>query len=156
MAHRRWIEVLVGLFMAVGLVALFFLSMKVGNLPLSSGESGYRITARFDDIGGLKARARVSMAGVPVGRVEAIELDRETYEAVVTLYIERQFDTIPNDSFASIFTAGLLGEKYVGLEPGGAEEFLRDGDRIGQTQSALVLERIVGQFLFSTAEESSE
>jgi len=96
------------------------------------------------------------MAGVRVGRVEAIALDEETYEAIVTLHIERQFDTIPMDSFASIFTAGLLGEQYVGLEPGGGGEFLHDGDQIGNTQSALVLEQIVGQFLFSKAEEGSE
>ena len=156
MAQRRWIEILVGLFMLAGFLALFFLAMKVSNLTLFSDDAGYRVTARFDNIGSLKVRARVSMAGVRIGRVEAIAFDKETYEAVVTLHIERQFDTIPYDSFASIFTAGLLGEQYVGLEPGGADGFLRDGDQIGLTQSALVLEQIVGQLLFSEAEEGSE
>jgi phospholipid/cholesterol/gamma-HCH transport system substrate-binding protein len=156
MAHRHWTEILVGLFMAAGLLALFFLAMKVSNLGAFASGDGYRITARFDNIGGLKVHAPVTMAGFRIGRVEAIALDKETYQAAVTLQIEPQFDTIPVDSFAGIFTAGLLGEQYVGLEPGGAGEFLRDGDRIDQTQSALVLEQVVSQFMFSNAEEGSE
>jgi phospholipid/cholesterol/gamma-HCH transport system substrate-binding protein len=155
-AHRRSIEILVGLFMTVGFLSLFFLAMKVSDLSLYTGTEGYRITARFENIGGLKIRAPVTMAGVRIGRVEGIAFDKETYQAVVTLQIDRQFDTIPVDSFASIFTAGLLGEQYVGLEPGGAAEVLRDGGRMDQTQSALVLEQIVSQFFFSKAEESSE
>jgi phospholipid/cholesterol/gamma-HCH transport system substrate-binding protein len=142
--------------MLVGLSALFFIAMRVSNLSVSSAGEGYRLTARFDNIGSLKERAPVSMAGVRIGRVETIRFDRETYQAVVTLHIERQFDTIPIDSFANIFTVGLLGEQYVSLDPGGAQEFFRDGDQIGQTQSALVLEQIVAQFLFSKAEEGTE
>jgi phospholipid/cholesterol/gamma-HCH transport system substrate-binding protein len=156
MTHSRPIEILVGAFMLVGLSALFFIAMRVSNLSVSSAGEGYRLTARFDNIGSLKERAPVSMAGVRIGRVETIRFDRETYQAVVTLHIERQFDTIPIDSFANIFTVGLLGEQYVSLDPGGAQEFFRDGDQIGQTQSALVLEQIVAQFLFSKAEEGTE
>jgi phospholipid/cholesterol/gamma-HCH transport system substrate-binding protein len=156
MAHRRGIEILVGLFMAAGFLALFFLAMKVSNLSAYTDTEGYRITARFDNIGNLKVRGPVKMAGVRIGRVEAIAFDKDTYQAAVTLHIERQFDTIPVDSFASIYTAGLLGEQYVGLEPGGAEEFLQDGDEIDQTQPAMVLEQLVGQLLFSNAEEGSE
>lgn len=156
MVRARSIEILVGVFMLGGLLALFFLAMKVSNLGAAASGEGYRLTARFDNVGSLKERASVSMAGVRVGRVERIEFDKETYEAVVVLHIERQFDTIPADSFANIFTAGLLGEQYVGLEPGGSQEFLRDGGQIGHTQSALVLEQMIAQFLFSKAEEVSE
>lgn len=156
MAHRRSVEILVGLFMAAGFLSLFFLAIMVSDLSRYTGTEGYRITARFENIGGLEIRAPVTMAGVRVGRVEGIAFDRETYQAVVTLQIDRQFDTIPVDSFASIFTAGLLGAQYVGLEPGGSAEVLRDGGRIDQTQSALVLEQIISQFFFSKAEEDSE
>ena len=156
MVARRWNEILVGLFMLAGLLALFFLAMKVSNLSAYTDAEGYRISARFDNVGSLKTRAPVTMSGVRIGRVESISFDRETYEAVVTLHVEQQFDTIPTDSFANIFTAGLLGEQYVGLEPGGAADYLRDGDQIADTQSALVLEQIVGQLLFSTAEEDEE
>jgi phospholipid/cholesterol/gamma-HCH transport system substrate-binding protein len=152
----RSIEILVGAFMVAGVVALFFLAVKVSNLSATAGGEGYRLTARFDNIGSLKVRAPVSMAGVRIGRVERISFDKETYEAVVTLHIERQFDTIPADSFANIFTAGLLGEQYVGLDPGASQDFLRDGGQIGLTQPALVLEQMIGQFLFSKAEEGSE
>jgi phospholipid/cholesterol/gamma-HCH transport system substrate-binding protein len=156
MARTRSIEILVGAFVLAGLLALFFLAMKVSNLSASTGGDGYRVTARFDNIGSLKVRAPVTMAGVRIGRVERIDIDTQTFEAVVTLHVGRQFDTIPLDSFASIFTAGLLGEQYVGLEAGGSEEPLRDGDEIGYTQSALVLEQMVGQLLFSKSEEGSE
>jgi phospholipid/cholesterol/gamma-HCH transport system substrate-binding protein len=153
MAHRRSIEILVGLFMAAGFLSLFFLAVRVSNISVCSDTAGYRITARFDNIGSLEVRAPVTMAGVPIGRVEAIALDKDSYQASVTLHIEQHFDTIPVDTFAGIFTSGLLGEQYVALEPGGAQRFLHDGDRIDQTQSALMLEQIVGQFLFNKAEE---
>jgi phospholipid/cholesterol/gamma-HCH transport system substrate-binding protein len=156
MARMRTTEILVGAFMAAGMVALFFLAMQVSNLGASVGGEGYRVTARFLNIGGLKVRAPVTMAGVRIGRVDAIAFDKEAYEALVTLHIDRQFDTIPADSIASIFTAGLLGEQYVGLDAGGAAEFLGDGDWIDHTQSALVLEQMIGQLLFSKAEEDSE
>lgn len=154
MARTRTIEILVGAFMTAGFVAFFFLAMKVSNL--SGDGDGYRLTALFDNVGSLNPRAPVSMAGVRIGRVEDISLDLETYQALVTMRIDGKIDGIPEDTIASIFTAGLLGEQYVGLEPGGSEEHLRDGDSIGFTQSALVLEQMIGQFLFSNSEETSE
>ena len=155
MLRMRTVELTVGAFMAAGLVALFFLAMKVSNLSLLSNAEGYQITARFDNIGGLKVKAPVTMAGVRIGRVTAIGLDNQSYEAVVTLTIEPAYNRIPSDTFAKIFTAGLLGEQYVGLDPGGSQTYLKDGDRIALTQSALVLEDIIGQFLFNKAQESS-
>jgi phospholipid/cholesterol/gamma-HCH transport system substrate-binding protein len=154
MAQNRSIEILVGAFMAAGFVALFFLAMQVSNLSASSGGDGYELLGRFDNIGSLKVRSPVTMAGVRIGRVSAINFDPETYEAVVTMRIENRYNTIPDDTFAKIFTAGLLGEQYIGLDPGGSDVFLLEGDEISLTQSALVLEEIVGQFLFSKAEET--
>lgn len=151
--HSRTVEILVGAFMAAGLVAFFFLAMQVSNLSTSSNGDGYEVIARFDNIGSLKVRSPVTMAGVRVGRVSDIGFDRRTYEAVVTLRIESEYNVIPDDSFAKIFTAGLLGEQYIGLDPGGSEKFLQQGSEISLTQSALVLEEIIGQFLFSKAEE---
>ena len=151
--HNRRIEIMVGAFMAAGLVALFFLAMQVSNLSSSGSGNGYNLIARFDNIGSLNVRSPVTMAGVRIGRVSHIAFDSDTYEAVVTMGIEPQFDRIPEDTFAKIFTAGLLGEQYIGLDPGGSEDYLRAGDQISLTQSALVLEEIVGQFLFSKAEE---
>jgi phospholipid/cholesterol/gamma-HCH transport system substrate-binding protein len=153
MIHNRTIEILVGAFMAAGLVAFFFLAMQVSNLSSSSNGEGYEVTARFDNIGSLKVRSPVTMAGVRIGRVSQIGFDRTTYEAVVTLKVESEYNVIPEDSFAKIFTAGLLGEQYIGLDPGGSEKFLQQGSEISLTQSALVLEEIIGQFLFSKAEE---
>ena len=153
MQSNRTIEILVGAFVAAGLVALFFLSMQVSNLSSSSAGDGYEIQARFDNIGSLKVRSPVTMAGVRIGRVSAIGFDPRTYEAVVTMRIESRYDTIPDDTFAKIFTAGLLGEQYIGLDPGGSETYLKQGDQISLTQSALVLEEIIGQFLFNKAEE---
>ncbi len=147
------IEILVGAFMAAGFIALFFLAMKVSNLNADVGGEGYRISARFENVGSLKVRAPVAMAGVRVGRVEAIDFDKDRYEAVVTLRIDPRFDTIPDDTIASIFTSGLLGEQYIGLAPGGSEDYLADGGSLTQTQSALVLEQMIGQFLFKKAEE---
>ncbi len=152
MLRMRTVELTVGAFMAAGLVALFFLAMKVSNLSVLSNADGYHITARFDNIGGLKVKAPVTMAGVRIGRVTDIGFDNQSYEAVVTLTIQRAYDKIPSDTFAKIFTAGLLGEQYVGLDPGGSQTYLKEGDRIALTQSALVLEDIIGQFLFSKAQ----
>lgn len=153
MVQMRTMEIMVGGFMAAGFVALFFLAMQVSNLSNLAGGDGYQITARFDNIGGLKVRSPVTMAGVRVGRVTEISFDNTTYEAIVTLQVDRSYDTIPDDTFAKIYTAGLLGEQYIGLDPGGSEEYLADGGTISLTQSALVLEEIIGQFLFSKAEE---
>ncbi|NEV63075.1 outer membrane lipid asymmetry maintenance protein MlaD [Thiorhodococcus minor] len=154
MAKRQNVELMVGAFVALGLVALFFLAMKVSNLSLSSGGEGYALTARFANVGSLKVRAPVTMAGVRIGRVEGVRFDKTTYEAVVTMRVDAGIDAIPEDTFANIFTAGLLGEQYIGLEPGGSPDYLRDGDEIANTQSALVLEQMIGQFLFRKAGES--
>jgi phospholipid/cholesterol/gamma-HCH transport system substrate-binding protein len=156
MANTRTTEILVGAFMAAGFVALFFLAMRVSNLSAASNGDGYMLTARFDNVGSLKERAPVSMAGVRIGRVEKIRFDQNTFQALVTLRIEPRFNRIPDDTFANIFTAGLLGEQYIGLDPGGSLDYLTDGSQIEHTQSALVLEQMIGQFLFSKAEEGSE
>jgi phospholipid/cholesterol/gamma-HCH transport system substrate-binding protein len=140
------------MFVALGLAALFMLAMKVSNLAEFTDEAGYAVTAEFENIGGLKVRSPVTMAGVRVGRVAAIELDSMTYNAKVTINMYPQFDTIPIDTAASIFTAGLLGEQYIGLVAGAEEEFLKQGDVIDLTQPALVLEQVIGQFLYSKAE----
>jgi phospholipid/cholesterol/gamma-HCH transport system substrate-binding protein len=151
MGRQRGIEILVGLFMALGFVALFFLAMKVSNLSAAVNSEGYQLTARFSNVGSLKVRSPVSMAGVRVGRVERVDFDKDTYEAVVTIRIDAAMDTIPEDTFANVFTAGLLGEQYISLEPGGSTDYLLDGDEIAHTQSALILEQMIGQFLFSKA-----
>ena len=151
--NTRSVEVLVGLFMLLFLGALFILAMKVSNLTGFTSAPGYTITASFDNVGGLKVRAPVSAGGVRVGEVESIEYDQEAYEAKVTLNIESEFDAFPLDTTASIYTAGLLGEQYIGLEPGAEIDFLVDGDEVSLTQSALVLERLIGQVLFSRSGE---
>ncbi len=156
MSQQRNLEILVGAFVAAGVVALFFLALQVSNLGTVSGEEGYNVEARFDNIGGIKIKAPVTMAGVRVGRVTAITFDKETFEAVVTLTVDKQYDQIPDDTFAKIFTAGLLGEQYIGLDAGGSDIFLKDGDKLQLTQSALVLEEVIGQFLFSKAQEGAE
>jgi phospholipid/cholesterol/gamma-HCH transport system substrate-binding protein len=155
MGKQRAIEIAVGAFMAAGLVALFFLAMQVSNLTVATNGEGYHLKARFQNVGSLKVRSAVSMAGVRVGRVASIEIDQGTYEAVVTMWIDGRYKRIPDDTFANIYTAGLLGEQYVGLDPGGSDQYLKDGDGIMHTQSALVLEQIVGQFLFSKAGEGT-
>jgi len=149
----RSIEVLVGFFVAIGFVAMFFLSMEVSNLSSSSADGGYDITASFENVGSLKVRAPVAMAGVNIGRVTAIDFDPLSFEAIVTMSIEAKYNQLPLDSNASILTAGLLGEQYIGLEPGGEEEALTNGSVLELTQSALVLEQIIGQFLFSSDSE---
>ena len=136
----RSIEVLVGFFVAIGFVAMFFLSMEVSNLSNVGGEEGYDVKANFENIGSLKVRAPVSMAGVNIGRVKAIDFDPESFEAVVTMNIEAQYNQLPSDTNASILT-------------GGEEDVLVNGSKIELTQSALVLEQIIGQFLFNSASE---
>lgn len=152
MLRTRLLEIGVGAFMAAGIVALFFLAMQVSNLSATTTGAGYEIKARFDNIGSLKVRSPVSMAGVRIGRVVGIGFDPKTYEALVTLHIESRYDRIPDDTFANIYTAGLLGEQYIGLDPGGSDRFLIAGDEIQHTQSAMVLEQLIGQFLFKKAE----
>ena len=152
MRQKKSTEITVGLFVALGIVALVFLVMKVSNLSAFNDEVGYVVTAEFENIGGLKTRSPVTLAGVRVGRVESINLDPDTYDAIETLNLYSSFDTLPTDTAASIYTAGLLGEQYIALEVGAEEEFLKDGDVIELTQPALVLEQVIGQFLFSKAE----
>lgn len=144
-----------GAFMAVGFLALFFLAMKVSNLGTVHSGDSYRVSARFDNIGGLKVKAPVTMAGVEVGRVLDIYYDPEDFRAVAVLGIYSQYDRVPDDTFAKILTAGLLGEQYVGLDPGGSENVLKDGGEIAVTQSALVLEEVIGQFIYGKAQEGA-
>jgi phospholipid/cholesterol/gamma-HCH transport system substrate-binding protein len=146
-------EILVGFFVAIGFVAMFFLSMEVSNLSSVNTEDGYDITASFENIGSLKVRAPVAMAGVNIGRVKSIKFDSETFEAVVTMNIETKYNQLPSDTNASILTAGLLGEQYIGLEPGGEEDVLKNGSVLELTQSAVVLEQLIGQFLFNSDSE---
>ena len=148
MESKRF-EFWVGLFFALGIAALTMLALQVSNLSAFTGANGYQVIARFDNIGGLKARSPVTMAGVKIGKVSAISFDRETYEAVVTLTIALNYDLIPLDSSASIYTSGLLGEQYIGIDPGGDTAFLQDRDHIEITQSAVILEQLIGQFLYS-------
>jgi phospholipid/cholesterol/gamma-HCH transport system substrate-binding protein len=147
------IELLVGVFMAAALLALFFLAMKVSNLGVFSDSDVYHVKARFDNVGGLKVKAPVTMAGVEIGRVQGITYDPKSFQAVVMLGIYDRYHEIPDDTFAKILTAGLLGEQYIGLEPGGSMRNLKDGDEIRLTQSALVLEDVIGQFIFGKAQE---
>lgn len=157
MQQTKVLETWVGLFVALGILALFFMAMKVSNLAdLKTDDKSYRVTARFQNAGSLKERSAVSMAGVRIGRVSAIRFDKETYEAVVEMQIDPQYNTIPSDSSASVLTAGLLGEQYVGLSAGGSDEFLKAGDKIELTQSALVLEEVISRFLFNKAEGGSD
>ena len=151
MTRDRKIEAAVGLFVVIGLAALLMLAVRVGNLTLQTDYGSYRVTARFENIGGLKVRAPVSMSGIRIGQVVGLGFDPETYEAIATLEIDGRFARVPADSSASIFTAGLLGEQYVSISPGVDEEFLAAGDEIGLTQSAMILERLIGRFLFDKA-----
>jgi phospholipid/cholesterol/gamma-HCH transport system substrate-binding protein len=150
---KKGIETLVGLFVLLGMLGLMFLALKAANLGSFGGGETYTLQARFDNIGGLKVRAPVRSAGVTVGRVTAITLDGKTYQGVVTMQIDKGFE-FPKDSSAKILTAGLLGDQYIGLEPGGDEKNLVAGDTIRQTQSAVVLENLIGQFLFNKAAEA--
>ena len=143
----RLTEIWVGIFIAGGLAALFMLAMKVSNLSTYNTGEGFQITARFENASGLKARSPVTMTGVTIGRVESIGFDKDSLEAVVTMNIEQKYDTLPKDSSASIYTAGLLGEKYIGLEPGGDDKSLKQGSTIKLTQDSLVLEKLIGQFV---------
>ncbi|HHA18210.1 MAG: outer membrane lipid asymmetry maintenance protein MlaD [Gammaproteobacteria bacterium] len=152
MMQNKSTEITVGMFVAAGIAALFMLAMKVSNLAEFTDETGYQVIAEFENIGGLKVRSPVTMAGVRVGRVADISLSSENYTAQVTINLYGKFDKIPTDTSASIYTAGLLGEQYISFEAGAEEEFLQNGDVIDLTQPALVLEQVIGQFLFSKAE----
>jgi phospholipid/cholesterol/gamma-HCH transport system substrate-binding protein len=156
MESTRTRELGTGLFIFLGFAALLFLATQTTDLEEYGGDKGYRVTARFDDVAGLKVRSPVTMAGVNIGRVESIEFDSDQLDALVTLRINPQFNRIPDDSDASILTAGLLGSKYVGIGPGGADTYLTDNSQLEITQSAIVLEQLVSKFLFSQAEKGED
>ena len=145
-------DVWVGLFVMAGAAGVMFLALKAGNLLSISFDETYAVVARFDNIGGLKPRAAVKSAGVVIGRVESISFDDKTFQASVAMQLQHKF-AFPKDSSAKILTAGLLGEQYVGIEPGGNEKNLAPGDVITQTQSAVVLENLISQFLYNKASE---
>ncbi|TLY80924.1 MAG: outer membrane lipid asymmetry maintenance protein MlaD [Gammaproteobacteria bacterium] len=156
MRANRTLEIGTGLFVLLGFAALFFLTTQLpaSGLKLTRAKAGYHVSAEFDNIGDLKVGSPVTMAGVRVGEVEAIRFDPKTYKAVVSMRIDPQFNQIPEDSFASIQTQGLLGGKYIGISPGGLDTFLKDGSRIDQTQSALVLESLINKFFANYATKS--
>lgn len=149
----RTTELAVGVFVLVAAAALFFLAMRVSGLTQSTSANTYTITASFDNISGLTSRAKVTMSGVSIGRVTKISLDPVRLNAVVEMQINSDVDEISTDSAASILTAGLLGEKYIGIVPGADETYLKNGDEITLTQSSLVLEDLIGKFLFNKATE---
>lgn len=151
--NRAVIDLWVGIFVAIGLGALVFLAFKVGNLASVSSSESYELTAKFDNIGGLKIRAPVKSAGVVVGRVSDVRFDSEAYQAVVVMKVDSRYK-FPRDTFATINTSGLLGEQYVGFDVGGEQEILKAGDTIKKTQSAVVLEKLISQFMFSKASEA--
>ncbi len=157
MQSTKSVEIYVGIFVALGFAALLMLSMKVSHLGDLFAESGYALTARFDNIGGLKVKSPVKMGGVRIGRVSAIRYDDKDNEAVVIMHIEPQYTRIPTDATVNIFTAGLLGEQYISLEAGADEEYLTEGSEFdsGLTQSAVILEQLIGQFLYNSATSDS-
>ena len=151
--ERTTLDLWVGIFVVAGLAALAVLALKVGNLSTYNMSETYQLQAYFSNIGGLKSQASIKSSGVLIGRVAQISLDPKRYEAKVTMTIDKRYQ-FPKDTFANILTSGLLGEQYIGLNPGGEEEFLKAGDEIKKTQSAIVLEDLIGRFLYSKAEDS--
>lgn len=151
--NRRLYDFWVGLFVVMAMGALVFLALRVSNVSSGGSKATYRVTAAFENIGGLKARAPIKSAGVLVGRVASIKLDPKTYKALVALDIEQDFQ-FSRDSSAEILTSGILGDQYIGIDPGGDETMLKSGDRITLTSSAIVLEKLIGQFMFSKAAEN--
>jgi phospholipid/cholesterol/gamma-HCH transport system substrate-binding protein len=153
--NRSMIDLWVGIFVAVGFAALLFLALKVGNLATFSTNQTYQVDAKFANIGGLKVRGPVKSAGVVVGRVANIRFDTESYEAIVSMTVDLSYQ-FPRDTTAKILTSGILGEQYVGLEAGGDGVMLKNGDRVRLTQSAVVLENLISQFLFNKAAEGKD
>lgn len=153
--NRTILDLWVGFFVAIGLAAFLFLALKVGNLSSAHMSETYVLQAKFDNIGGLKVRGPVKSAGVVVGRIADIQFDPASYEAVVTMTIDGRY-RFPKDTFASILTAGLLGEQYIGFDVGGDEKMLNPGETIGKTQSAVVLEKLISQFLFNKAADGQD
>jgi phospholipid/cholesterol/gamma-HCH transport system substrate-binding protein len=153
--NRSMIDLWVGVFVAAGFAGLLFLALKVGNLATFSSNQTYQVHAKFANIGGLKERAPIKSAGVVVGRVQGIRFDNESYEAIVSMNLDAGYQ-FPRDTTAKILTSGILGEQYVGLEAGGDGVMLKSGDRLRLTQSAVVLENLISQFLFNKAAEGKE
>ena len=153
--QRTMMDFWVGLFVMAGIGTLLILGLKVGNLTDFQADKSYVLVGNFENIGGLKVRAPVKSAGVVVGRVTDIQFNVQTYDAVVTMKVDTRY-RFPKDTFASILTSGLLGEQYIGLLPGGDEEMLTDGEKIMKTNSAIVLEEMIGRFLFDKASEKKD
>ena len=149
MASSRMIEAAVGMFLCVGVAAVFVLTLQASSLAKVPSRETYAVKARFENIGSLRVGAPVAVAGVTIGRVTAISLDSKMFEGVVTMTLGRDFGELPKDSNASVLTRGLLGEQYIGITPGGADEPLEDGDEIRLTQPAMVLENLIGQFMYN-------
>jgi phospholipid/cholesterol/gamma-HCH transport system substrate-binding protein len=150
------VEFASGVFLMLGIAALVWLAMRATDYGQDIGKETYSISARFTDVAGLRDRAPVKIGGVTVGMVESITLDPVSFEAVVKMSLSSRFDEIPSDTSASVLTAGVLGDRYIGLEPGGAPDMLADGDELFITQSALVLEQIIGKYLFNTGSNKEE
>jgi len=156
MRSTRTIDISTGLFVLLGFAAILFMVTQIANREFSLMSDSYRLKASFENIGGLKPGAPVSMAGVTVGRVEDVSYDMKLLKAVVTLRIDGRYNEIPNDSDASIFTAGLLGGQYIGLSPGGSEQAFKNGDQVEFVQDAVVLENLISKYLFNSAAQESE
>ncbi|MCQ8104936.1 outer membrane lipid asymmetry maintenance protein MlaD [Methylomonas sp. SURF-2] len=152
MQHSKTQDTLVGMFVAVGIAALFYMALQISNLGSYSNGDSYTVSARFQNSGGLKIKSPVSLAGVKIGRVSSITLDKSSHEAVVEMRIDSQYDNLPDDSSASIYTAGLLGEQYISIDPGSSEDYLKDKSRLDITSSAIVLEEMIGKFMMNKAE----
>jgi len=155
MKQTRSLEIGAGLFVLLGVAALFFLTTQTANISSYRAE-GYELVAYFDNVGGLKVRAPVTLAGVPIGRVASVTVAPEKLQAMVRLRIDRQFDKLPDDSDAAILTSGLIGGQYIGISPGGSDQFLKNGDELQFTQSALVLEDLIGKFLVRAGQPAQE
>ncbi len=155
MLAQRWVESLVGFFILLAIIALAVLAFRVSGLTHFLPEKTYSVTADFDDIGGLKPRAAVKIDGVQIGEVSRVALNQQTFKAVVTLQINDRFNQIPNDSSASILTAGLLGDNYIQITPMYSQTFLKNGDRIAFTTSAMILEKLIGQFMYQLGKGNS-
>ena len=154
--QNRTMEIGVGLFLLAGILALLLLALRVSGLSPTASTDTYKLYANFDNIAGLTVRAKVTMAGVTIGKVTAIDLDRDNFTARVTLQVDKSVDNLPTDSTASILTAGLLGEKYIGISVGGDDTLLKDGGTIHDTQSSLVLEDLIGKFLMNTVSKEAK
>ena len=153
MNQTRLMELVVGLFICLGLAAMFLLPLQVSTQNDIGRNTSYSVTARFDNVGSLRVRAPITLAGVRIGRVTAVDVNPETFQAEVKISLDRRYDKLPADSSAAIQTAGILGEQYIALQPGGAMENLKEGDRINFTQSAVILENLIGRFLAQSGNE---